>query len=110
MVPAREVAANPKLEALRRQIAEVAGGSQTAVDFEPGRSAVLVTTLIKTTLSLSTKREWRLLLPKIIASVLQIQPGDSEAVIVPDGPYLQVWSVDKYRSEYRSLSLDDILS
>lgn len=109
MISAPELAENPKLEALREQIAEVTGENQATVEFRPGRSAVLVTTLMKTSLKLSGSREWRLLLPKIIANVLQIQAGKSNAVIVPAGRHVEVWSVDKFRSEYQSLSLDDIL-
>lgn len=92
----------PTLVAMRENIADtLTNPHATALSFADDASTLSALRLLETELS-PPPPEWRIRLPRIIVDLLQVRPGREEVVVVLDRQFIEIWSVERFRSAFQT--------
>jgi DNA-binding transcriptional regulator/RsmH inhibitor MraZ len=91
---------HPEISALRALIANREGPAE-ATEFDNNAATVAGARLKTGTLSVSTGKERRLSVPDILMELLNIR-REGKAVVVLDGRFVEIWSVEAFEASFNT--------
>lgn len=98
LLSAAEVDGDPNLQALQARIAaELSAPSANALEFHDEVSLALALRLVPIQIS-PPDPGWRLMLPRVIAAIMQIRPGESELGALFVQGHIELWTIEEMRS------------
>lgn len=98
MLSTAEVDNDGDLQSLRARIdAELNVVSTSALEFNDEVSVALALRLVPVQIA-PPKPAWRLMLPRPIAAIMQIRPGDSDVALLFLYGHIELWTIETLRS------------
>jgi hypothetical protein len=93
-----ELEADHDLQTLRERItAEANDSSATLIEFRDEASTALAIRLLPVQIT-PPKPGWRITLPKEMAAIMQIRPGESDVAALFTQNHIEIWTVEALRS------------
>jgi hypothetical protein len=100
---------DPNLKLLHTKITEKAAeGAARSFEFQDAASVVLRLRLLQIQLVRHETSGWRLTLPRPIAAIMRLRPGESSLVALIVQDHIELWTVEALRSA-ANLPFPDIL-
>jgi hypothetical protein len=103
-----EVDSDPDLQSIRARIADVHTESgNSLLEFQDEAAVALAFRLVAVEIA-PPKPAWRLVLPKPVAAIMHLRPGESDVAVLVIQGHIEIWTIEALRAAV-DIPLNEVL-